>query len=92
MVTPAKTADKYAYQPCVFTPFCQVYIFSSNISYIIKIHIPLFSSLQNILSFFLDHIRIYVEKIFPAALQSDAPLWASARKEGATVDLSSQVK
>ena len=27
MVSPSKTAEKYAYQPCVFSPFCQVYIF-----------------------------------------------------------------
>jgi hypothetical protein len=93
MVPPSKTAEKYAYQPCVFSPFCQVYIFYNLyiLFHITRIYNPLFLSLQNILSFFLDHIRIYVEKLFPAALQPDAPLWASARKDGSTVDLSSQV-
>ena len=44
------------------------------------------------LSFYLDNIRPFVEGIFPSSLESDAFLWPSARKEGASVDLSNQVE
>ena len=33
-----------------------------------------------------------MERLFPATVDSEAPLWASARKIGATVDLANKVE
>ena len=47
--------------------------------------------LQNILSFFLNNIRVYVENMFPSTLHPEAILLTSARNEGSKVDLAKKV-
>ena len=58
------------------------------------VHQPvIFSPLcQEMLSFFLDSIRPYVERVFPSTLEADSFLWASAKCEGVVVDISSQIE
>lgn len=47
--------------------------------------------LQNVLSFFLNNVRRYVENMFPSTLHSEAILLTSARNEGSIVDLAKKV-